>query len=379
MEFRFDSVAYDRQLFIAQTLPAVPKRSGVYRIFDRHGKLIVLDKTSNLRERLERFFGERSFSEDSEMLRDLDLREITSRIEFRSTDSPFETTYLLYRERRVEFPKGYRKMRTFRFFTLMKINRKQRFPRVYATRQVKAGVDYFGPFISRGQFHRLKTALERTFKLRPCLYNIRGNDPHADCLYFQMHTCSRPCNNDIDRAGYLLDVEHAVAFVQGRDAQIEGSLVKEMETLAADMQFEAAERVHRQLEKVRRARQEFKDTFLSLWGLNAVVVLPTETVSRCRVVFVREGGIAAFEEYEVESLSEVLPADAERYLKSPLDVVRSDWQYDEFCLVANYIIDPLQSVDVVLIEDGDDVVAKVIERIQQRKRKRKKDHVDTVA
>ena len=106
-------------------------------------------------------------------------------------------------------------MRTFRLFTLMKMNRKQRFPRIYASKQIKSGVDYFGPFVTRGQFTRLKTALERTFKLRPCLYNIRGNDPHPDCLYFQMHTCSRPCNNDIDRGGYLADVDAAIAFIQG--------------------------------------------------------------------------------------------------------------------------------------------------------------------
>src|SRR5204863_3873744 len=126
MEFRFETLEYDR------TLPALPKHSGVYKIFDLRGKLIVLDKTSNLFERLERFYGERS-----EMVRDLDLREISSRIEYIRTDSAFETLYVLYRERKVHFPKTYRKMRTFRLYTLMKINRKQRFPRIYASRQIK--------------------------------------------------------------------------------------------------------------------------------------------------------------------------------------------------------------------------------------------------
>src|SRR5262245_25866813 len=141
MEFRFETIHYDR------TLPSLPKHSGVYKIFDLHRKLIVLDKTSNLFERLERYYGERS-----ERVRDLDLREITGRIEYIQTDSTFETLYVLYRERKTHFPKTYRKMRTFRLFTLMKINRKQRFPRIYTSRQVNGGVDYFDPFISRGQF-----------------------------------------------------------------------------------------------------------------------------------------------------------------------------------------------------------------------------------
>ena len=149
MDFRFETIEYDR------SMPTLPKHSGVYKIFDVRGKLIVLDKTSNLSDRFERYYGERS-----ERVRDLDLREITGRIEYIRTDSPFETAYVLYRERKNHFPKTYRKMRTFRLFTLMKINRKQRFPRIYASPQIKAGVDYFGPFISRGQFTKLKTTLE---------------------------------------------------------------------------------------------------------------------------------------------------------------------------------------------------------------------------
>ena len=96
MQFRFEIIEYDK------TLPSLPKHSGVYKIFDLRGKLIVLDKTSNLFERFERYYGERS-----ERVRDLDLREITGRIEYIRTDSTFETLYVLYRERKNHFPKTY--------------------------------------------------------------------------------------------------------------------------------------------------------------------------------------------------------------------------------------------------------------------------------
>src|SRR5207253_5571533 len=298
MEFRFETIEYDK------TLPSLPKHSGVYKVFDTRGKLIVLDKTSNLFERLERYYGERS-----ERVRDLDLREITGRIEYIRTDSTFETLYVLYRERKHYFPKTYRKMRTFRMFTLMKINRKQHFPRIYATRQIKIGVDYFGPFISRGQFTKLKTTLERTFKLRPCLYNIRGNDPHPDCLYFQMHTCSRPCNNDIDRRHYLEDVQNAIAFIEGHDEETERTFVDQMNGLAAEMKFEEAEVIHRKLDKIRHARQECKDTFFSVWNFNYIAALASDSVSRCKIAFIRQGRVVAFEQYEVQQLNEALAPD----------------------------------------------------------------------
>src|SRR5881628_2301037 len=366
MEFRFETIEYDR------TLPTLPKHSGVYKIFDTHGKLIVLDKTSNLFERFTRYYGERS-----ERVRDLDLREITGRIQFIKTDSAFETIYILYCERKNHFPKTYRKMRTFRLFTLMKINRRQRFPRIYASREIKPGVDYFGPFLARGQFTRLKTTLERTFKLRPCLYNIRGNDPHPDCLYFQMHTCSRPCNNDIGRTNYLEDVDEAIAFIEGRDAQLDESLLQSMNELAAQTKFEEAELIRRRLDKIHRARQECKDTFFSVWKFNYIAILPSDSVSRCKIAFIRRSVIAGFERYEVESLHETLAGDLQRVFQTPAARDATGTPYDEFCLVSNFIVDPLQSVDLIPITDIEGLPALVKERIQQRKRKRKPTDVDT--
>ena len=368
MDFRFEAIEYDR------TLPALPKHSGVYKIFDVRGKLIVLDKTSNLFERFVRYYGERS-----ERVRDLDLREITGRIEFIKTDSAFETAYALYRERKKHFPKTYRKMRTFRLFTLMKVNRKQRFPRIYSSRQIKPGVEYFGPFISRGQFARLKTTLERTFKLRPCLYNIRGNDPHPDCLYFQMHTCSRPCNNDISRSGYIEDVDDAIAFIEGRDAEIDQALLQKMNGLAAETRFEEAEIVRKRLDKIHRARHECKDTFFSVWKFDYIALLPSDSVSRCKIAFIRKSVIAGFEQYEVASLGETLASDLRRFFQMPLEQDPGSSPYDEFCLVSNFIVDPLQSVDLLAVRDIDSLPELVKERIQQRKRKKKPTNVDTVA
>jgi excinuclease UvrABC nuclease subunit len=373
MEFRFETIDYDR------TLPALPKHSGVYKIFDIRGKLIVLDKTSNLFDRFIRYYGERS-----ERVRDLDLREITGRIEYIKTDSAFETAYVLYSQRKEHFPKTYRKMRTFRLFTLMKVNRKQRFPRIYSSRQIKPGVDYFGPFISRGQFTRLKTTLERTFKLRPCLYNIRGNDPHPDCLYFQMHTCSRPCNNDINRSSYLKDVDEAIAFIEGRDTELDQSLLQFINDLAAETKFEEAEVVRRRLDKIHRGRQECKDTFFSVWKFNYVAVLPSDSVSRCKIAFIKKSRIEDFQQYEVETLDQALGSDLQRVFQSATADNSAgspaSSPYDEFCLVCNFIVDPLQSVDLIPVQRNIEALpALVKERIQQRKRKRKPTNVDTVA
>jgi len=362
MDLDFQTVPYDASTFLETVLPEIPKGTAVYKIFDTQGHLIVLNRTSNLSQRLERYFGPHS-----ERVRDLDLRKITSRVEYFRTFSPFETIYALYLERRRHFPKSYRRMKTFRYFTLMKINRKQRFPRVYASRQIKSGVDYFGPFLTRGQFARMKTAIERAFKLRPCLFNIRGNDPHPDCMYFQMHTCSKPCNNDIDRSRYLADVNRAAAFIQGLDDAIEQPWVSEMTSLAAETKFEEAEEVRKQIERLHRARQEMKESFPALESFHYVALLATETTSRVKVAIVRGGTIAGFDDYEAGNLRDALCANLARCFEMEPPSLNREWQYDEFCLVCNFLTKPLQSVQLIPFNGIESTVDTVEKRIRRKK------------
>jgi excinuclease ABC subunit C len=364
MDLEFQTVPYDRTTFLEAVLPAIPKGTAVYKIFDTRGSLIVLDKTSNLAQRLERFFGPHS-----ERVRDLDLRQLTSRLEYVRTFSPFETTYVLYLARRFHFPRKYRRMKTFRYFTLMKINRRQRFPRIYASRQIKSGVDYFGPLVTRGQFAKIKTALERTFKLRPCPFNIRGNDPRPDCMYFQMQTCSKPCNNDIDRTDYLADVSDAIQFIQGNDDAILQAWTSRMTTLATKTRFEEAEIVRKKIEKLRRSRHEVKDTLWSVREFHYVVVMPSERSTAVRIALVRSGAIVDFQDHPVKDVRVTLEACLTDCFEKPAPATNCDTQYDEFCLVCNFIVKPLQSVQLIPFTDVEKTL-QAVEKFVSSNRKR---------
>jgi excinuclease UvrABC nuclease subunit len=144
-----------------------------------------------------------------------------------------------------------------------------------------------------------------------------------------------------------------------------------MNNLSAETKFEEAELVRRRLDKIHRARQEYKDTFFSVWSFNYLVLLASDSVSRCKIAFIRQGRVIGFEEYEVEFLLEKLNSDIHRFFDEPLERDFTDGQYDEFCLVSNFIVDPLQSVDLLPVRDIENLPTLVVERLQQRKRKRK--------
>jgi excinuclease UvrABC nuclease subunit len=194
-----------------------------------------------------------------------------------------------------------------------------------------------------------------------------------------MHTCSRPCNNDIERRLYLEDIRQARLFIEGREEELEQSLVREMKDLAAQTKFEEAEILRRRLEKVQRARQEYKDIFFSVWSFDYLAVLASDSASRLKIAFIRQGRIIGFEKYELKSLAEDLARDLPRYFENLVESNASDSRYDEFCLVSQFVIDPLQSVTMLSVRGIEDLPTRVLECVQQRKRKRKPNHVDTVA
>ena len=172
------------------------------------------------------------------------------------------------------------------------------------------------------------------------------------CLYFQMHTCSRPCNDDIGRASYLADVDEAIAFIQGADETLNAEILKQINALAAEEKFEDAELLNRRMEKLQRARKEQKDRFPSVWGFDYLVLLPGAGIAQTKVAFVRSGTIIHFAAYETTTLQDVIPAEVTRLFSGPADAANREWQYDEFCLVSNYLVHPLKSVELVRLIEG---------------------------
>ena len=82
----------------------------------------------------------------------------------------------------------------------------------------------------------------------------------------------------------------------------------------------------------------------------------------------RAGNIVGFEDYELAVLVEVLSQDLARiYTDSPNETNR-EWQYDEFCLVSNFILKPVQTVDVVPFSRSPDFASSVETRIRERKK-----------
>src|SRR5207253_1215751 len=104
------------------------------------------------------------------------------------------------------------------------------------------------------------------------------------------------------------------------------------------------------------------------WNFNYVALLASDSVSRCKVAFIRQGRVVGFEQHEVAGLNESLDAALKRFFDAPVENNPADRAYDEFCLVANFIVDPLQSVHLVPVDDFAAVVQRVSQKLQRKKK-----------
>ena len=365
-EVTFDFESVRAELLRENHFRELPRRSCVFRIFDRNDNLILLEKTYNLPSRLEQFYSE------TPQPGAIDLREISDRIEFCATDSPFESLYLLYLERRRWFPTSYRRMKTFPAYHLIEIDPRHRFPRIDTTRKLRTGARYFGPFRTRSAAEQAKTTAERAFRIRPCEFDIRGDDPYPDCLYFQMQTCSRPCNGDIDRDAYGNDVAAAIALIKGRDEAALAPLLKRIQTLAEETRFEEAEQLRLLIERTRKGQVESQHHIFEISRFDFAVLMNARSARSCKVALVRSGQILRIEEHSIDTLAETLETSLAAAHQLGHDSGNTDFAYDEFCLNASFILRPLRSVVFFPLDAPERTTAAITSHIQTTKEKKAK-------
>ena len=229
-----------------------------------------LGRTSDLRRRLKRLL---RTSQSSSRL--LNLREITREIQFQPVGSAFEAQWLLYLLNRFHYPQTYRQRLRLKPVTLLKVNLTNRFPRCYPTRRLKDdGSLYYGPFPNHLAAERFGAEFLDFFRIRRCVEELEPDPAHPGCIYSQMRMCLAPCFGGCTDDDYRSEVGEVVAFLDADGRPLLQRLETERSHASESLDFEAAGRIHRRIEKVHEVLRLRPELARNLLELHAVVVLP---------------------------------------------------------------------------------------------------------
>lgn len=168
------------------------------------------------------------------------------------------------------------------------ITREHDFPRILKHRgpQDQKG-DYFGPFASVEAVESTLESLQKIFQLRTCTDHDFATRKRP-CLQYAIKRCSAPCLQHISKTDYQRDIEHARAFLKGKQIHVQQELARQMQEASDQLHFEKAallrDRIQR-LTHIQQTQRMHTDT----QDMDVIALVQFERTICIHVFFFRSG------------------------------------------------------------------------------------------
>jgi excinuclease ABC subunit C len=288
-EFRPES---DEQFF-AQ-LPASP---AVFALRgEQAGAEAYISKTANLRRRARRLLASPAkpraedpdstapdasttlFAKPDTVSRRLNLRDRVRWLEYSPTGSDFESSFLLYKLLRQEFPLAYEKRLRLRPAPLLRFILENRYPRLVVTTRL-GGLHgksaYYGPFPTRTAAEKFSSNALDFFKVRRCTEELSPDPAFPGCIYSEMKMCLAPCFRGCTDEVYDGEVARLERFLSTGGRSLLYEVAAERDRASDALEFETAAAMHTRFEKVQALMRELPEIVHRLEQLRGVMIQPS--------------------------------------------------------------------------------------------------------
>lgn len=242
----------------------------------------------------------------------LNLRERVVVIEYSLAGSDFESTLLLYRLLRMQFPESYQKRLRLRPATLVRFNLENQYPRAYVTTRIGKLTGpslYYGPFRSRAVAEKYLNDSLDLFKMRRCTFDLNPDPSFPGCVYSEMKMCLAPCFKGCTDEAYAAEVARVQAYFDSGGQSLIGELAAERERLSAALDFEAAEAQHIKISKVKGILAACDEICGRLDRLDAVIIQPSAEPKSVTLFRLQHGELTGPVQFVVEVEDESQPME----------------------------------------------------------------------
>lgn len=292
------------------------RKPGVYRMFDAQERILYVGKARDLKARLSSYFLKNVSSLKTAAL----VSKIAS-IKTLVTQSEVEALLLEQTLIKELAPPYNILLRDDKTYPFIRVNQHADFPRARLHRGKRGSVDrYFGPYPSAGSARHVLNVMERVFQLRNCSDSFFRNRTRP-CLQHQIGRCTAPCVGLVSRAQYAQQVTQAMAFLEGRDSGLVDALTADMESAAAQLDFETAARLRDRIRAIQEVLQhQYVDT--GHGNLDVVALAAGHGVAVVELMMIRQGRLLGNrsivpKNYKNSSSEEILQAFIEQHYLGP--------------------------------------------------------------
>ena len=231
-----------REAYLKGIVSNLPESPGCYQYLSDKGVIIYVGKAKNLKRRVSSYFNKEQQT--------LKTRLLVSKIcDIRYIVVNSEADALLLENNLI-------KQHQPRYNILLKDDKtypsicisNDYFPKLFKTRKIIKGAGrYFGPYSNAGALNAMLELIKELYPLRTCNLKITPEGVRegrfSACLEHQIHNCCAPCIGCISHEEYSKFVIEIASILKGDIRPLQENLIKEMQTKAAEMKFEEAQKI----------------------------------------------------------------------------------------------------------------------------------------
>lgn len=234
---------------IKNVLANIPTNPGVYQYLDKKGEIIYVGKAKNLHRRVNSYFNREHDSLKTNLL----VRNIAE-IKYTVVDSE-QDAFILENNLIKEYkPKYNILLKDGKTYPCICITNEP-YPRVFKTRNIiKNGSEYYGPYTFNFALDLVLDLIHNQYPIRTCKTPITidgiEKNKYKVCLEYHIKKCCGVCEAKESREQYLKMIDEIRKIIKGDANEISKSLLKEMKTLADNLEFEKANELKKKYDAI---------------------------------------------------------------------------------------------------------------------------------
>lgn len=233
----------------------LPESPGIYQYLNAEGTIIYVGKAKNLKRRVSSYFNREHPNGKTRVLvsKIADIRYIVVKTE--------EDALLLENNLIKKYKPRYNVMlkddKTYPSICVTN----EYFPRIFKTRKIiRNGSSYFGPYSHIPSMNAVLDLIKKLYPVRTCKLNLIPENINAGkfnvCLEYHIKNCKGPCVGQQTHEEYMKNIDEIKNILKGDTQIVSNLLLQEMQTLAAEMKFEEAQKVKEKYDLIESYRSK---------------------------------------------------------------------------------------------------------------------------
>lgn len=343
---------------IKEKVKLLPVSPGVYIMHDKTGKVIYVGKAKKLKNRVKTYFDSSAKTQKTYAL--VSNVEDFEYILTNSEQDAFSLESNLIHKYK---PRYNILLKDDKSFPFIKINMKEKYPRVMVARRPKRdGSLLFGPYVTGIRISEMMGLIKWAYPIRWCNTNFDGKKPLArPCLHGEIGNCLAPCAYPEREEEYMKNIQKIINFLNGDNKDIKIRLENKMKDLASQMRFEEALEVKNLLSSLEILDAQIITTLSSSSNIDVFTLSSSDELSAVNVMKIRGGkNIGQFnypDEEVVGEKSEILQSFISSYYVEaqdlPREILLDESMKDSGTLIENFLFEKFgKKVTVLFPEKG---------------------------